>query len=91
MDLWAIIDGRIVVGEATTSGFLGTSAKKEGRRLERIRRIVNAVTADELVFATTCDVWNPSTRNRIESMFKNHSLQLRLIERLGTPQNNQAR
>lgn len=58
VDLLAIRDGRIVVGEVTTADDLGTTEGVTRRRLERLKRIAEALTADSLVLATTAPAWS---------------------------------
>lgn len=55
LDIWVIRDGKIVVGEVTTSGnFAGRLESK----LAVLHRVATAVAADTVVFATTSAEWD---------------------------------
>jgi hypothetical protein len=71
VDIWAIVDGRIVLGEATVSNTLEKTKAKEAERLRRLARLLNDLAADRVVFATSARRWSART---LESM--------ELIERL---------
>jgi hypothetical protein len=83
VDLWAIVDGRIVLGEATSTSTLEENAKKEDRRLKRLCRIAKAATADEVVFATMASEWENSTRKRINKTFEACRVPVRYFENVG--------
>jgi hypothetical protein len=57
LDIWAIRDGRIIVGEATTTDDFGGQLSK---KLSTLRRIADAVTADDVVLSTTAPEWQPN-------------------------------
>ena len=60
-----LVDRKIVIGEATTNDHLKKPARGENGRLLNLARIAQAVTADEVVFATTAANWSEGTRGRI--------------------------
>lgn len=82
VDLWAIRDGRIVLGEVTTTDNLTRKDKSEPKRLKHFCHIARAVTADEVVFVTTRDRWADATRARIESAVGSVDARWRLLENL---------
>lgn len=65
IDLWAIVDGRIVIGEAKTGDLLSEDGKNDDQVAARLFRVADAVTADELVFATTQSAWRPKSKAAI--------------------------
>jgi hypothetical protein len=76
LDIWAIRDGRIIVGEATTTDdFAGQSSKK----LATLGRIAEVVTADEVVLATTAPAWRPAVVERADKLFGESRVRLRLM------------
>jgi hypothetical protein len=69
IDLWGIIDGRIVLGEAKISNQLEASPSKRKKKAQRLRRAADALTADTLVMATAEDAWAPSAVAVIKQAF----------------------
>jgi hypothetical protein len=65
-DLWAIADGRLLIGEAGTTGTLGGNLRK---RIGRLVHVAAALTADEVVLATTADDWEPRVTEREDCVF----------------------
>ncbi|MEY9934169.1 hypothetical protein ABH926_008833 [Catenulispora sp. GP43] len=66
VDLWAIVDGRIVIGEAKKGDKLDESPDAEIERCRRLKRLVHDLTADELVMATADKHWSPRTIDNLE-------------------------
>jgi hypothetical protein len=83
VDLWAIIDGRVVVGEAKTDDRLDPQRTKERRAASRLAEVAAAVAADEVILATTASAWNPTTITTMNAALTPHSLQLRVLTGLG--------
>ena len=71
IDLLAISDGRIVIGEAKTGNVIQPTAKAETVWLGQVARLATAIAADEVVFATASPAWRPATADRILQAFKN--------------------
>src|ERR1700694_3800086 len=61
IDLLVIADGRVIVGEAKTTDGLEATTKKEREKLGRLATVAEAVTADEVVLATTMATWQSTT------------------------------
>lgn len=57
VDLWAIIDGRIVIGEAKISDRLEPIKRKEVQRCAAARGLIEDLSADRFVMATTGPAW----------------------------------
>lgn len=70
VDLWGIVDGRIVLGEAKTGKELEKSANARLVQARRLRRAADALTADVFVLATASNVWAPSSTEAVEEAFK---------------------
>ena len=79
LDLWALVDGRIVIGEAKSGERIKEGAAKEREWLARLANMAEAITADEVVFATAA-TWRDQTRTRIEAAFQNHRAKARSME-----------
>jgi hypothetical protein len=66
VDLWAIVNGSPVIGEAKTTDVLDDRGK-DADVVARLFRVADAVTADELVFATTEPAWRKRSKDAIEA------------------------
>lgn len=66
IDLWAIVDGRIVIGEAKKSDQLESSDRREKQRCAALRALVADLTADEFVMATAGSAWLARSKNNVE-------------------------
>jgi hypothetical protein len=75
-DIWCLVDGKIIVGEATSRDQLDESETKERLRCQRLGAIASAVTADEFVLATAAPAWKPRTIRLIEEALNGTSLRL---------------
>lgn len=69
IDLWSVVDGQIVLGEAKLGRQLGASAGERRKKARRLRRAADALTADTLVLATAASSWSPSSIAAIEEAF----------------------
>jgi hypothetical protein len=83
VDLWAIIDGREIVGEAKTDDRLDPQRTKERKAASRLAEVAAAVAADEVILATTASAWNPTTITTMNAALTPHSLPLRVLTGLG--------
>jgi hypothetical protein len=61
VDLWAILNGEIVLGEAKIADELDSSTRARRKKSARLRRVADALTADRFVLATARPAWTPST------------------------------
>jgi hypothetical protein len=68
VDIWAIIDGRIVIGEAKSADSLGPRQKRN-RKAAALRTLADALTVDSVVFATSAPDWQESTVDAVASAF----------------------
>jgi hypothetical protein len=66
LDIWVIRNGKVVIGEVTSVGNFGGKLNK---KLLRLRRVAEAVTADEIVFATTAGGWDQSVIDAAQRNF----------------------
>ncbi len=83
MDLWAIVDGRITIGEAKTVNRLENTPNKEKTKIQKILKVAEAVTADRVVFATTAESWAEATRSEISKAFSDHRAKVQWLTGLG--------
>lgn len=65
VDLWAIIDGRIVIGEAKISDRLEPTKHAEVRRCAALKGLIDDLSADEFVMATAGPVWDRRTETLV--------------------------
>jgi hypothetical protein len=65
VDLWAIINGQIVIGEAKKSDLLEKTDRNEKSRCRALRALAEAITADKFVMATASSEWRTRTRNNV--------------------------
>jgi hypothetical protein len=68
VDLWAIVDGRIVLGEVTSSDVLESTKTAENERIGRLARLVNDLAADTLVVATSRPAWSARTLKSLKQI-----------------------
>ncbi|WP_425246852.1 hypothetical protein [Streptomyces sp. NEAU-NA10] len=61
VDLWAIVDGRIVIGEAEISDRLEPTKRREAQRCAALKGLIEDLSADEFVMATTGPAWDGRT------------------------------
>ena len=79
LDLLALVDGRIVLGEAKKGNCLESTAKQERRWLNDLADIADAITADEVVFATAIE-WRPETLRYISEACTSRQVKSRIIQ-----------
>jgi len=81
IDILAICDGRIVIGEAKSVDALEGTAGEENQTLAKLGAVAEALSAHKVVFASSTR-WQPATRQRIEQFFQGRSLGFELLEDL---------
>jgi hypothetical protein len=79
IDLWAIIDGQIVVGEAKTVSRLDSTRASERRIAARLAHVAQAVTADQVVLATTAPSWDEGSLTLVREALKRSGIPLRQL------------
>jgi hypothetical protein len=83
IDLWAIIDGQVVVGEAKTIDRLDRTRAGERRIAARLTSVAQAVTADQVVLATTAPAWNERSVAVMQEALERSGIPLRQLVDLG--------
>lgn len=68
VDLWAIVDGQIVLGEAKKSHLLEKTDREEKSRCKALRALAEAITADQFVMATASSEWGTRTRSNVSNL-----------------------
>jgi hypothetical protein len=66
VDIWAIVDGRIIIGEAKVSDQLETSDRREKKRCAALQDLATNLTADEFVMATASPTWSDRSKHNVE-------------------------
>jgi hypothetical protein len=84
VDLWAVVDGKVLLGEARISDQLDPDRAKERARARRLAEVAMAPTADEVILATTAPAWNRTTIDTMDHALTRQGLPLRLLVGLGT-------
>jgi hypothetical protein len=79
IDLWGIVNGRIVLGEAKTGNELEKSARARRAKAQFLRRAADALTADVLVLATASKAWAPSSTEAVEEAFKESRCEIQYL------------
>ena len=83
LDLLAIADGRVIVGEAKKGDRLGDTARAERPAAARLLKLAEALTADTLVLASRT-TWSQRTRDVIGGAVGSKDIETRLLETIGT-------
>jgi hypothetical protein len=68
VDLWAIVDGEIVIGEAKKPDKLEVAKQAEIARCRALRALIEDLTADRFVMATASAEWNSRTRGNVDRL-----------------------
>jgi len=79
LDLLALVDGRIVIGEAKKGNRLESTATRERRWLNDLADIADAITADEVALATSTE-WRPNTLTYVSEVFESRRIKPRVIQ-----------
>jgi hypothetical protein len=61
LDMWAVIDGDVAIGEAKSTDFLEETQTAEEDRCRRLAKVAAAVSADRFVLATSRTTWKSRT------------------------------
>jgi hypothetical protein len=67
LDILAVLDGELALGEAKRGNRLGATAAAEKREIQKYSRLAKELVAKKLVFATFSDAWSGETIKNIES------------------------
>jgi hypothetical protein len=84
VDIWALIDGQIVLGEVTGSDTLEKTKAKEVERVRRLARLINELTADQMVFATSARRWSARTLDSLKLIEKETGIHPTIMTAVGT-------
>lgn len=68
VDIWAVIDGALCVGEGKSTDRLAGTAREEQDVAARLFDVSERVTAEIVVFATGQPQWRPATRELITEL-----------------------
>jgi hypothetical protein len=77
-DIWMIIDGRIILGEAKVNGSLGSSPKKRAAEAKKYKELADLFSADAVVFASSTG-WEDTSQAAIQDAFRFHRIVPQLI------------
>jgi len=84
LDIAALADGRILVGEAKSNDRLGDDEKKEREVLNRLHSAGVALRADGIVLATASRRWRKKTRDLINEKLDSTRYEVILKEGVGS-------
>ena len=94
IDIAALVDGRVVIGEAKRIASLGTR-RETNRAVQKLIRVSDLVGADEIVLATTAlGPWEDLATGQLLTAVTGHRWRFGMVPRVrvltdlrGTPQN----
>ena len=78
-DIWMIIDGDVLVGEAKSNGTLGSTARLAAKEAKKYRTLADILTEDRVVFASSTP-WDQVSRTAIADTFTSHRVRPEMIE-----------
>jgi hypothetical protein len=84
VDLWIIAEAAIIIGEAKTTNRLAEVEQEEAQMIRRLARVAQAVTAHELVLATTDARWGDRTMRLVDEALARADFRARFLTGLGT-------
>ncbi len=67
IDICAIVNGRVIVGEAKCNGRLDSKGRSARQAADRLIQAAQILTADEIVLATSEPTWAPGALAAVES------------------------
>lgn len=76
IDVFAIADGRLVLGEAKTSSTVDSGARDRRKAIEKYRGLAQKLHVHSVVFATLAEGWSPATLADLESAFAGPTIEL---------------
>ncbi len=79
VDILAVLDGDLVLGEAKKDNRLGETAAAEKRNIQKYCRLAKELVAKKLVFATFSDAWSDETMKNLESVTANLPFEMILL------------
>jgi len=71
LDILAVLDGELVLGEAKKGNRLGATAAAEKKEIQKYCRLAKELVAKKLIFATFSDTWSGETIKNLESVIAN--------------------
>lgn len=84
VDFVALVDGRLIVGEAKTNDHLGDSTAASIRKeIQKTGRAAHALNADRVVFATTKAAWNVKTTKALDSFASTSAREVVSLQNIG--------
>lgn len=85
IDIWAIQDGQIVLGEAKTGNRLGSNSDEERSVAMKLHRAARACTADRVLLATTARTgWRTASRAVVDEIFLGSQIAVEWESSLGS-------
>jgi hypothetical protein len=83
IDLWAIADGSIVLGEAKLQDEIEGNASQEQTRVRRLAAVARKYTADRFVLATAATTWKDRTVAAATTEFRACGIDVQLLTGIG--------
>jgi len=65
LDILAVLDGELVLGEAKKGNRLGATAAAEKKEIQKYCRLAKELVAKKLIFATFSDTWSGETISQV--------------------------
>lgn len=79
LDILAVLDGELALGEAKKGNRLGETAAAEKNEIRKYCRLAKELVATKLVFATFSDAWSAETLKNLERATSNLHLDVMLL------------
>ena len=76
VDLWAIKNGEIILGEAKSNNVLSNGKKEEEKQCARLAEVSEKFTADKFVLATSSTSWDDRTIKTMTEKLERSRIQL---------------
>jgi len=76
IDVCAVADGRLLIGEAKGSSSIENSAKERHKVIEKYRDLAQKLGVHRVVFSTLANEWTPGTASDLEQVFAGSTLEL---------------
>ena len=78
-DVNCVIDGVLTIGEAKSADRLDQNRGREAAIIEGYQSLAASIGARRVVFATQAKSWDSTTARKIQQVFGNDSLDVRLL------------
>jgi hypothetical protein len=79
IDVCAVAEGKLLIGEAKTASFLENNAKERRKIIDKYRDLAQKLRVHGVVFSTTTDEWAPGTLADLRQAFADSRIELIML------------